>query len=59
MGPDGIHPRLLKELAGVLIKPLPIIYQQFWLTGEVPADWRLVNVTPSYKKGWTRGFTGL
>ncbi|KAK4811010.1 hypothetical protein QYF61_015714 [Mycteria americana] len=52
MGPDEIHLRVLKELADVLIKPLSIIYQQSWLTGEVPADWRLANVTPIYKKGW-------
>ncbi|KAK4821107.1 hypothetical protein QYF61_013445 [Mycteria americana] len=52
MGPDEIHLRVLKELADVLTKPLSIIYQQSWLTGEVPADWRLVNVTPIYKKGW-------
>ncbi|KAK4830657.1 hypothetical protein QYF61_012537 [Mycteria americana] len=51
MGPDGIHPRVLRELAEVLTKPLSIIYQQSWLTGEVPADWRLANVTPIYKKG--------
>ncbi|KAK4828700.1 LOW QUALITY PROTEIN: hypothetical protein QYF61_000538 [Mycteria americana] len=51
MGPDEIHPRVLKELADVLTKPLSIIYQQSWLTGEVPVDWRLANVTPSYKKG--------
>ncbi|KAK4815404.1 LOW QUALITY PROTEIN: hypothetical protein QYF61_001392 [Mycteria americana] len=51
MGPDEIHPRVLKELAEVLTKPLSIIYQQSWLTGEVPADWRLVNVTPIFKKG--------
>ncbi|KAK4819351.1 LOW QUALITY PROTEIN: hypothetical protein QYF61_001243 [Mycteria americana] len=51
MGPDEIHPRVLKELADVLTKPLSIIYQQFWLTREVPADWRLANVTPIYKKG--------
>ncbi|KAK4828050.1 hypothetical protein QYF61_023088 [Mycteria americana] len=50
MGPDEIHPRVLKELAEVLTKPLSIIYQQSWLTGEVPADWRLGNVTPIYKK---------
>ncbi|KAJ7403040.1 rna-directed dna polymerase from mobile element jockey-like [Pitangus sulphuratus] len=25
---------------------------QFWLTGEVPNDWRLVTVMPIYKKGW-------
>ncbi|KAK4830060.1 hypothetical protein QYF61_008398 [Mycteria americana] len=51
MGPDEIHPRVLKELADVLTKPLSIIYQQSWLTGEVPADWRLANVTPIFKKG--------
>ncbi|KAK4815562.1 hypothetical protein QYF61_004079 [Mycteria americana] len=51
MGPDEIHPRVLKELADVLTKPLSIIYQQPWLTGEVPADWRLANVTPIFKKG--------
>ncbi|KAK4810539.1 hypothetical protein QYF61_004502 [Mycteria americana] len=50
MGPDEIHPRVLKELAEVLTKPLSIIYQQSWLTGEVPADWRLANVTPIFKK---------
>ncbi|KAK4831229.1 hypothetical protein QYF61_016327 [Mycteria americana] len=51
MGPDEVHPRVLKELADVLTKPLSIIYQQSWLTGEVPADWRLANVTPIFKKG--------
>lgn len=28
VGPDGIHARVLRELAEVLTKPLPIIYQQ-------------------------------
>ncbi|RMC14258.1 hypothetical protein DUI87_09349 [Hirundo rustica rustica] len=28
-----------------------IIYQQSWLTGEVPDDWKLANVTPIHKKG--------
>ena len=51
MGLDGIHPRVLRELAEVLTKPLSIIYQQSWLTGEVPVDWRVANVTPIYKKG--------
>ncbi|KAK4827789.1 hypothetical protein QYF61_021742 [Mycteria americana] len=51
MGLDGIHPRVLRELAEVLTKPLSIIYQQSWLTGEVPVDWGLANVTPVYKKG--------
>ncbi|KFM03700.1 hypothetical protein AS27_15612, partial [Aptenodytes forsteri] len=51
MGPDGIHPRVLRELVEVLTKPLSILYQQSWLTREVPVDWRLANVTPIYKKG--------
>ncbi|GAB0175753.1 mitochondrial enolase superfamily member 1 [Grus japonensis] len=51
MGLDGIHPRVLRELVGVLTKPLSMIYQQSWLTGEVPVDWRLASVTPIYKKG--------
>ncbi|KFP44817.1 RNA-directed DNA polymerase from mobile element jockey, partial [Chlamydotis macqueenii] len=51
MGPDGIHPRVLRKLGQELAKPLSIIYQQSWLTGEVPDDWRLANVTPIYRKG--------
>ena len=51
MGPDGIHPRVLRELAEELAKPLSIIYRQSWLSGEVSVDWRLANVTPVYKKG--------
>ena len=39
------------ELAGVLAKLLSIIYQQSWLTGEVPTDWKLASITPIYKKG--------
>jgi len=36
----------------VFTKTLSLIYQQSWLTGEVPVDWRLAIVTPIYKKGW-------
>ncbi|GAB0181455.1 mitochondrial enolase superfamily member 1 [Grus japonensis] len=50
MGPDGIHPRVLRELAEVLTKPLSIIYQQSWLTGKVPVDWKLANVMSIHKK---------
>jgi len=35
IGLDGIHQRVLRELAEVLTKPLSIIYQQSRLTGEV------------------------
>ena len=36
---DGIHPRVLRKLAEELAKPLSIIYQQSWLTGEIPGGW--------------------
>ncbi|KAJ7408872.1 LINE-1 reverse transcriptase [Pitangus sulphuratus] len=50
MGHDGIHPQVIRELAKELAKPLSIIYQQSRLTGEGPADWKLENVMPIYKK---------
>ncbi|KFP29954.1 hypothetical protein N325_11690, partial [Colius striatus] len=45
MGLDGIHSRVLRKLGEVLAKPLSI-------TREVPQNWRMVSVTPIYKKGW-------
>jgi len=53
LGPDGICPRVLRELAEELAKPLSIIYQQSWLTGEVPNDCMLAKVIHICKKGWT------
>jgi len=41
---------VLRELAEEPAKPLSI-YQQSWLTGEVPGDWKIASVTPIYKKG--------
>ncbi|OWK63712.1 hypothetical protein RLOC_00003710 [Lonchura striata] len=49
MGPDGIYPRMMRELADELAKPFSIIYQQSGLT--VPDDWKLANVIPIHKKG--------
>ena len=51
MGPDGLHPRVLRGLADVVAKPLSIIFQQSWVTGDVPVDWKLANVTPIFRKG--------
>ncbi|RMC03252.1 hypothetical protein DUI87_20446 [Hirundo rustica rustica] len=51
MGPDGIHPRVMREQADELAKQLSIIYQLSWLTGEVPDDSKLASVTPIHKKG--------
>ncbi|RMC10284.1 hypothetical protein DUI87_13086 [Hirundo rustica rustica] len=51
MRSDEIHLRVMTELADKLAKPLSIIYQQSWLIGEVPDDWKLTNVTHIHKKG--------
>jgi len=51
MGPNGMHPRVLKELADVIAEPLSIIFESSWRTGEVPEDWRKASVTPIFKKG--------
>ncbi|KAJ7404466.1 RNA-directed DNA polymerase from mobile element jockey [Willisornis vidua] len=47
---DGIHPRILKELADVIAKPL-LIFEWSWESRDVPADWKLVNIVPVFKKG--------
>uniref|UniRef100_A0A8B9ZNN1 Reverse transcriptase domain-containing protein n=2 Tax=Anas TaxID=8835 RepID=A0A8B9ZNN1_9AVES len=51
MGLDGIHPRMLKELADIIVGPLSIIFQRFWESGEVLVDWKLASVVPTFKKG--------
>ncbi|GAB0206875.1 mitochondrial enolase superfamily member 1 [Grus japonensis] len=51
MGPDGMHPRVLRELADVIARPLSIIFERSWRTGEVPEDGRKANVTLVFKKG--------
>jgi len=61
MGQDGIHLKLLRELTEVIAKTLSTIYQHFCSARDVPEYWRLVSVTPIYKKGCKRiwGTTGL
>ncbi|GAB0177748.1 mitochondrial enolase superfamily member 1 [Grus japonensis] len=51
MGPDELHPQVLRELAEEVARPLAVVFEKSWQSGEVPADWKRGNVTPIFKKG--------
>ncbi|KAF7254462.1 Myotubularin-related protein 5 [Varanus komodoensis] len=53
-GPDRLHPRVLRELAGVPSRLLASIFEASWRTGKVPEDWRVASVVPIFKKGSRR-----
>uniref|UniRef100_A0A803KBH9 Reverse transcriptase domain-containing protein n=1 Tax=Xenopus tropicalis TaxID=8364 RepID=A0A803KBH9_XENTR len=50
-GPDGIHPRVLRELGAELQWPLFLIFSDSFSSGMVPRDWKKANVIPIFKKG--------
>jgi len=39
MGPDYMHPGILKELAVAVAKQLSI-FEKLWLPGKVSCDWK-------------------
>ena len=51
MGPDGIHPLVLKNCAKQLAHPLSIIFNRSLGEGLVPNAWKRSVVIPIFKKG--------
>ena len=50
-GPDGIPGKLLQSLAKELAPVLRFIFEQSFLTGDLPINWTRANVAPVLKKG--------
>ena len=50
LGPDELHPRVLKELATELGPAFAHLFQQSIHTGEIPKEWSLANICPLFKK---------
>ena len=49
-GPDGIHGIILKNCAGSLAKPITSLFNCSYVTGCIPAEWKLASVVPVHKK---------
>ena len=49
-GPDGLTPKLVKQCAYGLYKPLTLIYNKSIETGEYPDQFKLAKVIPLYKE---------
>ena len=48
-GPDNLQPRVIKELAPVLVDPLFIIFELSLKLGKIPSAWKLATVTAIFK----------
>ena len=51
LGPDELHPRVLKELATELGPICAHLFQQSIDYGDIPKEWKLANISPLFKKG--------
>jgi len=50
-GPDGSHPRVLKECATEMAYPLTVLFRSSLREGRLPEKWKDANVTTVFKNG--------
>jgi len=46
-----MEPRVLRQLADVIVRPLSMIFERSWQPDEVPGGWKKGNIMPVFKKG--------
>ena len=58
VGPDGIHPRILKEQCEHLCKPLYKLFNKSLSEGQLPDDWKQAKVSAIFKRKGSRKKAG-
>nr|XP_047141153.1 uncharacterized protein LOC124816149 [Hydra vulgaris] len=51
VGPDGIHPFVLKECVNAFSNPLTLLFNKSIYEGVVHISWKTPNITPLFKNG--------
>ena len=51
MGPDVIHPQVLKSCSAALSYPLTVIFRKSLDEGHLPTSWKKSTIIPIHKKG--------
>ena len=51
--PQGLNNAFIKRLKFMLALPLCATYTYIFLSGKIPNSWRMANVTPVFKKGFS------
>ena len=50
-GPDGVHHRVINELADCINIPLSTVFNTSLTTCRLPIEWKQSNISPIHKKG--------